>query len=220
MKRCMEVEMENAYKVALEKNPVISVMVTPGHFSTGSYHSNYYLDVSRLKSNAMVARDVARELALPYYTSALVDTIVCMENTKVIGAFLADELLQEGTAVMNSGGEIRVITPMHSIEKKLIFYDNELEWITNRNIIVLTAAVSSGQTLRNTLECLLYYNGIVSGISTLFLYTGAKLDVEINTLFTSDDIPGYKVLPAGKCGMCLTGEKLDALISSEGYKKI
>ena len=208
------------YSISLEKNPIISINVTPGHFSTGSYHSNYYLDVSSLKSNALVARDVARELAMPYYTSALVETIVCMENTKVIGAFLAEELLQEGTAVMNSGGEIHVVTPMYSIDKKMIFYDNELEWIENRNIILLTAAVSSGQTLNNVLECLTYYNGIITGISSLFLYSDAELDMKINTLFTSGDIPGYKVLPSGKCGMCQTGEKLDALISSEGYKKI
>jgi hypothetical protein len=55
---------------------------------------------------------------------------------------------------MNSGGEIHVVTPMHNIEKKLTFYDNELEWIKNRNIILLTTSVSSGQTLNNALECL------------------------------------------------------------------
>lgn len=208
------------YRIALEKNPIISINVIPGHFSTGAYHANFYVDVSSLKSNALVARDVARELALPYYTSALVDTIVCMENTKVIGAFLAEELLSEGTLVMNSGGEIHVVTPMHNIEKKLTFYDNELEWIKNRNIILLTTSVSSGQTLNNALECLTYYGGHVIGISSLFISKGAVPNLNVNTLFSSEDVPGYTTMPYSKCGMCHSGMKLDALIGSEGYMKI
>jgi orotate phosphoribosyltransferase len=212
---------KNTFRVSLEKNPIISMKVTPGHFSTGAFHLNFYLDVSDLKANALVARDVARELAIPYLSSTLVDTIVCMENTKVIGAFLAEELLQDGTAVMNSGCEIHVVTPMiSSIDRKLIFYDNEIEWIENRNIILLTSSISSGQTLNNALECLSYYNGIIKGISALFYSSDAMTEHKIHTLFTSDDIPGYRVLRSEKCGMCMAGEKLDALINSYGYKKI
>ena len=211
---------DRTFNVSLDKNPIISIKVTPGHFSTGSFHSNYYLDESKLKSNALVARDVGRELAMPYLSSALIDTIVCVENTKVIGAFLAEELLQEGTAVMNSGGEIYVVTPMSTVDKKLIFYDNELEWIVNRNIILLTTTISSGRTLGGVLECLSYYKGNVVGISSLFLFPSAVPHLKVNTLFHSDDIPGYEVVPSNMCEMCKNGQKLDALISSEGYKKI
>jgi len=208
------------FKVSFEKNPIISINVTPGHFTTGSFHINYYLDVSSLKANALVARDVARELALPYLASTLVDTIVCMENTKVIGAFLASELLQAGTAIMNSGGEIHVITPRSSIDNNLIFYDNEVEWIENRSVLLLTATVSSGQTLAGALECISYYNGIVNGISALFCYSDVTQDQRIHTLFTSDDIPGYRVISSEKCGMCREGQKLDAIINFDGYKKL
>ena len=211
---------DKTLRISLEKNPIISMKATPGHFTTGAFHTNYYLDVSTLKANALVARDVARELAVPYVSSTLVDTIVCMENTKVIGAFLAEELLQEGTAVMNSGGEIHVVTPMASTDKKLIFYDNEIEWITNRNIVLLTTTISSGRTLDNVIECLTYYKGIITGISALFLFAGAMKDREIHTLFTSDDLPAYEVFHSSECGLCKAGKKLDAIISSEGYKKI
>ena len=207
-------------RISLEKNPIISIAVTPGHFSTSFYHTNYYLDVGTLKSNAYIARDVARELAIPYISSTIVDTIVCMENTKVIGAFLAQELFSEGTAVMNSGGEINVVTPMSSVDGKLIFYDNELEWIKNKHILLLTASISSGRSLTGALECLSYYRGVFAGISALFLYSSAVPHMKINSLFTSDDIPGYKVYSIGECALCKGGEKLDAIISSEGYKKI
>jgi hypothetical protein len=43
------------YRIA-GKNPIISISIIPGHFTTGNAHINNYLDVSGLKSNAMVAR--------------------------------------------------------------------------------------------------------------------------------------------------------------------
>ena len=207
-------------KIPLEKNPLIFMEVTPGHFTTGNIHTNYYLDVSNMKANALIAKDIAKELAIPYFSSTLVDTIICMENTKVIGAFLAEELSQEGAMAMNSGGELHVITPKSTTDRKLIFYDNEVDWVQNKNILLLTAMISSGQTLSNALECISYYDGIITGISSLFLASDAELNEKIHTLFTSDDIPGYKASDSDRCGMCMAGEKLDACISGDGYKKI
>ena len=209
-----------AFNIVLEKNPIISIRVIPGHFTTTNIHVNYYLDVSTLKSNALVARDVGRELAIPYLSSTLVDTIVCMENTKVIGAYLAEELLGEGTAVMNSGGDIHVVTPMQSDGGKLVFYDSEVEWITNKNILLLTATVSSGKTLKSALDCLSFYDGRIAGISALFMLSVDDPTHNIHTLFSAEDIPGYKLSEFDNCGMCMTGQKLDAIISSEGFTKI
>ena len=208
------------FSVSLEKNPVITIGVIPGHFSTSSAHTNNYLDVSGLKSNALVARNVARELAIPYLSSTLVETIVCMERTEVIGAYMAEELLQAGNKVMNAGGEIHVLTPISNVNGKMIFQDSMVEWISNRNIILLVASISSGQTVQSTLECLNYYGGRLAGISTLFISYHDKVEQDVNALFTSDDIPGYKLFHTGECEMCRAGLKLDAIISSEGYTLI
>jgi len=208
------------FSVTLEKNTNISMDVIPGHFSTGSLHTNYFLDVSRLKADAMLAREVARELAVPYFSSTPVDTIVCIENTRVIGAYLAEELFEEGISILNEGAEIFVMTPKNSPDGKLIFYDNEVQLIANRNILLLTTTVSSGRSVNAALECLSYYGGRVVGVSALFLCAGAEPSMEIKTLFTSDDIPGYQAYPCGECGICTSGQPLDALINSEGYKKI
>ena len=75
---------DRAFSVSLTKNPSISMNVIPGHFTTSHFHTNYYLDLDNLKTNVSIARDVAVELALPYLTTKLVDTIVCMEGTEVI----------------------------------------------------------------------------------------------------------------------------------------
>jgi orotate phosphoribosyltransferase len=211
---------DRAYKVSLTKNPKISVKVIPGHYATNSAHINNYLDVSPLKSNALVARDVARELAIPYLSSSLVETIVCMENTKVIGAFIAEELLQHGMSVMNSESEINVVTPLNNTSGKMIFFDSEIKLITNRKILLLVATISSGKTVNNTLECLEYYGGELAGISTLFLASDLNLDLEVNTLFTAEDIHDYKIYNPSECELCKAGVKVNAIISSEGYKKI
>ena len=213
--------MENkTFNVSLAKNPIITIKVTPGHFTTSTRHVNHYLDVSELKTNALVARDVARELAIPYLSSALVDTIVCMERTEVIAAFLAEELLQPGTAVMNSGGEIHVVTPVNNASGKMVFQDSVVDWITNKNILLLVASISSARAAHIGMECIAYYGGRLAGISALFVASPEKQKVNINTLFTSDDIPGYRLFETVECEMCKAGQKIDALISSDGYTRI
>jgi orotate phosphoribosyltransferase len=211
---------DKAFTVSLEKNPIIAIKVIPGHFTTGNAHLNNYLDVSGLKSSAMVARDVAQELAIPYLTSTIVDTIVCMEKTEVIGAFFAQELLQHGAAVMNSGGEIHVVTPTNNVNGNMIFQDNMVERISNRNIILLVASVSSARALHIGMDCISYYGGRLVGISALFVASPENQKDNINTLFTSNDIPGYKLFTTSECELCKAGLKLDAIVSSDGYTKI
>lgn len=211
---------KESFSVPLEKNPSISMKVTPGHFATSHFHITHYLDLSDLKTNASLARDVARELALPYLSSTLVDTIVCLEGTEVIGAYMAEELMQDGTAVINSGQEIHVITPMSNIHKKLMFQSNVQESIINKNIILLISSISSGVTISAALECVSYYGGIVVGISALFNGYKEKLEQEIHAMFTLEDIPEYQGFLPGECQMCKQGDKLDAIILYDGYINI
>jgi len=211
---------DKKFEVPLEKNPIISMSVIPGHFSTSVVHTNYYLDVGTMKANAYIARDVAQELAIPYVSRTMIETIVCMQNTKTIGAFLAQELLREGTAIMNSGGEINVVSPMNSVDGKWIFYDNEVEWINNRHVLLLMATISSDRTLQSAIECLEYYNGIVSGISSLFSYSKIVANNEVNALFTPIDVPGCKIYLTHECELCKAGQPLEAFISNEGFRMI
>ena len=209
-----------AFTVSLTKNPSINMNVIPGHFTTSHFHTTHYLNLDNLKTNASLARDVARELALPYLASTLVDTIVCMEGTSVIGAYMAEELLQEGTSVINSGREIHVVTPISNINRNLMFQSNMQELIFNRNIILLVSSISSGMTLNSALECLSYYGGILVGISALFNAYPKKHEQEINSMFTNGDISGYQIFSPDECPMCKEGHKLDAIIVHDGYIKI
>ncbi|NLX71594.1 MAG: hypothetical protein GX024_12050 [Clostridiales bacterium] len=208
---------DRAFTVSLDKNPVISMKVIPGHFTTSHFHTNYYLDLDNLKTNASVARDVAEELALPYLSSTLVDTIVCIEGTEVIGAYLADELLREGTSVVNSGRDIHVVTPRSNVNRQFIFHHNIQKVIYNKNIILLVSSISSGITFNSALECLSYYGGKLVGVSALFNAYPDMHEQEVHSLFTSKDIPGYQLYSPGECAMCKEGRKLDAIIVHDGY---
>lgn len=209
-----------AFTVSLTKNPSITMKVIPGHFTTNHFHISHYLGLNNLKTNAYLARDVARELALPYLTSTLVDTIVCVEGTNVIGAYMAEELMLEGTSVINSGKEIRIVTPMSNINGELIFHSNMEKYILNQNIILLISSISSGRTLSKVLECLSYYAGRIVGISALFNAYPGKSKEEVNSMFTNEDIPGYQVFSPAQCVMCTESHELDAIIIDGGYTKI
>ncbi len=208
---------QDSFIVSSPKNNAIAIHVTPGHFTTNSSHISHYLDMSELKSNMAVARDVARQLAIPYLTSTLVDTVVCMEGTEIIGAFLAEELLQEGSMVMNSGGEIRIVTPMSNVNGQLVFTKSAYAHIRGKHILLLVASVSSGKTVARAMECLEYYGGQLAGISALFA-AGADVQAHaIYALFTEEDIPGYEYSRPSKCRQCEAKIPLDAIINSFGY---
>lgn len=209
-----------AFSVKCQRNPAIAMEVTPGHFTTSSSHVSHYLDMNELKTNAALARDSAEELAVPYLSGTLVDTIVCMEGTQVIGAFLAQALLQDGTMVMNSGGEIHVVTPVSNTNGQLVFSRNIYHHITDKNIVLLIASASSGKTAAHAIQCLRYYGGHLAGISALFAAVPTYEQTPIHSLFTADDIPGYHFSQTSDCRMCATGKGLDAIITSSGYHEI
>ena len=208
------------FDIPLTKNPLIKMKVVPGHFTTNSSHLSHYLDLNNLKSNAVVAREVTRELALPYLTTTSVDTIVCMEGTEVIGAYMAEELLQKGTSFAEVDRQINVVVPVSNVYRKLMFQHDMQELIDNRNIILLLSSISSGASLNSALECLRYYGGKIVGISTLFNAYPDQFEQKIHTMFTSKDIPDYKLYSPNNCPICSEGRKLDAIIIHDGYLKI
>ncbi|MCL1975385.1 MAG: hypothetical protein FWG61_04390 [Firmicutes bacterium] len=211
--------MENKiFDVWLHKNPLLSIKVIPGHFATSTVHISHYLDMNRMKSTTSIAMDVGREMAIPYLSNTIVNTIVCMERTVVIGSFVAQELLRRGAASIIRGNDIHVISPLSNREGKLVFQESSLGWISNKNIILLVASISGGHTVNSAMECLEYYGGRVVGISALFAASDVK--ERVHALFSKDDIPKYKIYSPGECKMCREGHKLDAVISSEGYTKI
>ena len=78
-------------EIQSKRNKKIVIKVAPGHFATSHSHVNYYVDMTEIKSQHRMARRAAKELAQSYLGTA-VDTLVCLEGTRIVGAFLAEEL--------------------------------------------------------------------------------------------------------------------------------
>ena len=208
------------FTVSLSRNPSIVMNVYPGHYTTNHFHLSHYLDLDNLKTNVSLAKKVAKELAIPYVASTLVDTIVCMEGTELIGAYLAEELTGKSTTAINWNKDIYVVKPMNNVNRQLTFPSNIQNLISDHRTLLLISSVSSGTTLRSAIECLNYYGADLVGISALFTTEPEGLDYEVDYLFTKDDIPNYKMYKIKDCDLCKSGRKLDAIIIQGGYTNL
>ena len=141
------------------KNNTVPLKVVPGHFATNHSHVNYYIDMTTLKTRLSEAGSVAASLAGLYMTNTIVDTIVCLDGTQVIGTLLAQELTRAGYLSMNAHGTIYVVTPEYNSNSQMIFRDNIQPMIQGKHVIVLMASVTTGITIRKSMECISYYGG-------------------------------------------------------------
>ena len=76
--------------------------IVKGHFATNHAHTNYYFDLTTVKSRLSEAGGIAQALVHMYLYDMIVDTIVCMEGTEVIGTLLAQELTKGGFMSKNA----------------------------------------------------------------------------------------------------------------------
>ena len=93
------------------RNPKARIKIMKGHFATSNSHLNTYIDMSTVKTRHNNAKETAKELANAYMTNATIDTIVCLDGTELIGAFMAEFLADTGIMSVNSGKNISIITP-------------------------------------------------------------------------------------------------------------
>ena len=98
----------------------VPLKIRPGHFATNHAHINYYIDVTTLKARTKEAEEVAQALVGMYLYDTVIDTIVCMEGTEVIGAFLAEELAKGGFLSTNAHKSIYVISPEFNNNSQII----------------------------------------------------------------------------------------------------
>ena len=208
-----------AIKIKSKNNSQVKVNVIPGHFATNHSHVNYFIDMTSVKTSYRMAREASEELAKAYAHSTPIDTIVCLEGTEMIGAFLAEKLGHHGNGI-NSGNDIRVITPESNSNNQLIFRDNIQDKIADKQILLLIASASTGKTINRSVECLKYYGGNLAGIASIFSAINEYAGVKVTSVFHVDDMPAYESKLPNECEMCKNGRKVDAIINSFGYSKL
>lgn len=207
----------NAERIRSQKNHQLEVTVYSGHFATRHSHNSHYIDITRMKHEHTMAREAAMTLAQGYTYDKGVDTIVCLDGSEVIGAFLARHLTQNDRFAINSSKNINVITPEFDSNGQLIFRDNLIPMVEGKDVLVLISTVNSGKSARRCLECVEYYGGKAQGIASVFSTKDEVEGVPVYCLFSPQDIPGYTTNDLKACPMCRAGMKIEALSNSYGF---
>ena len=202
------------------KKKNLFLRVAMGHFATSNCHSNYYIDVVSQKSRLSEARAVAEELSSYYYADTVVDTILCLDGTEVIGACFADCLSQAGLLNMNAHKSIYIVSPEIHGGNQFIFRDNIIPMIKDKHVMILAVSVSSGKTAQSAVEAVRYYGGKVAGISSIFSTAKECCGLPVRSVFDPNDLENYKIYPSYDCPLCKSGVKIDALINSHGFSKL
>ncbi|MDR0197288.1 MAG: orotate phosphoribosyltransferase [Oscillospiraceae bacterium] len=207
-------------EIVSRKNEHIKIGMIPGHFATNHSHVNCYVDMDSVKCRFKIAKEAARVISSEY-VSTPVDTIICLEGTRVLGALIAEQLSENYSHSVNDGRDICVITPELDSNRQMIFRDNTQKMVWNKQVLLLISSASTGRTIERSIECLKYYSGKLAAVTAIFsAIDEAGGGIAVHSLFTAEDLPGYFTLPSAECPMCREKQKVDAIINEHGYSKI
>ena len=198
----------------------VSLNVAKGHFATRNSHTNYFVDVTRQQSCIKDAEAVAQQLAQRLTQQMMVDTILCMDGTRVIGTCLAQKLTQGGFRSINSGREVYVLRENWGTSGNLIFRDNAKPMLEGKNVLLLMASITTGGTVRKGIRCVEHYKGQMAGIASIYSHLREIDGIPILSLFDTNDLPGYASYSPENCPMCRAQQELDAVIDKYGYSAL
>lgn len=211
--------MSQEYKIRT-KNKNVFLRVKKGHFATMHSHTNYYIDVTTQKTRLSEAKAVAKELVSTYRTNTIVDTILCLDGTEVIGACVADELTREDYVNMNAHQTIYVIPPEFIGGGQMIFRDNLVPMLKGKHVLILAASVTTGKTAQAAIEAVKYYKGLVVGVSAIFATVDKCGGYPVTSIFDPNDLGDYNSYNSHNCPICEKGERIEAIVNSYGYSAL
>ena len=208
--------MENSYKIRTKKGNLF-LRVAEGHFATSHSHINYFIDVTTQKTRLSEATEVAKELVSYYNTTTIVDTILCLDGTEVIGTCLARELTKGGFMNMNAHQTIYIVTPETVNSSQLLFRDNIVPMIAGKNVLILTSSVATGRTTSVAMDAIKYYGGSVAGLASIYSAVNECNGIPVHSVFDANDLDGYYCVPAHECPLCKEGQMVDGVVNSYGF---
>ena len=198
----------------------VTLRVAKGHFATRHSHINYFIDVTRQQSCLQEAEAVAQQLSQRLQSNTMVDTILCMDGTRVIGTCLARQLTQEGYLSVSSGKEIYLLRENLSSDGKLIFRDNARFMLEGKNVLLLLASITTGSTVEKGIRCIQYYGGNAAGIASIYSHLREVDGIPVVSLFDTEDLPDYASYAPQDCPLCRQGMEIDAVVDKYGYSKL
>ena len=198
----------------------VPLRVAKGHFATNHSHINYYIDITYQKTRLSEAQAVAKYLVKNFKNTTMVDTILCLDGTAVIGTCLAQELTASGCKSINAHNTIYVVEPEFNANSQMIFRDNIQPMIRGKHVLVLMASVTTGFTAKRSLEAIGYYGGQVTGIAAIYRAVNAVGGYPVHSIYSIADIPDYESFDYRECPYCKAGRRIDALVNSFGYSAL
>lgn len=206
------------YTIKSDRDERVFIHAMPGHFISSSNHLNYYIGTSDIKHNHDVSVDAAMLMASYYIERGIeADTVLCLYETQALGAYLAHELSRPNMLNPNPDNTVYVLGPEYDAQGNIIFRDNLRKLIAGRRVIILISCITSGKTVERAMESVSYYGGAVAGITSIFSAVREIDGVDVNTIFTADDVPGYQSYPSHDCPLCRSGARVDAIANGYGY---
>lgn len=197
----------------------VTLRVARGHFATRNSHINYFIDVTATRCSLKQAEAVATQLRSQLQLT-MIDTIICMDNTRVIGTCLAQQLTKGGFRSMNSGEDIYLLRDNVYINGKLIFRDNTHYMLEGKNVLILLASITTGGTVEQAMRTVRYYGGNVVGIASIYSHQQQIDGVPIVSLFHTSDLPNYESYAPETCPLCAKGIEVDAIVDRYGYSTL
>lgn len=211
---------ERMVKFYAKESNRLALHAVQGHFATSHSHINYYIDVTSIKTRVREAKEAASILSGKINSHAYADTIVCMDGTEVIGAFLAEKLEENKVLSTNKHETLYVVSPEINNNNQMIFRDNMKNKIAGKHVILLLDTTTTGETIRRSVECISYYGGIVEKVVSVFSTIQSVDGIPVDTIFTGNEVPGYQAYAQNDCPFCAKGMKIEAMVNGFGYSKL
>ncbi|MCR5109168.1 MAG: orotate phosphoribosyltransferase [Lachnospiraceae bacterium] len=209
--------MQDYKKINYPTNKDVVLRYIPGHFITPNSHVNYYMDLSDMKSRQREARATGEELAQKYMVSDLIDTILCLNGMEVVGSYLANKLTKAGLVSANAHQTIYITSPEYNISGQMMFRENNQHMVRGKRVLILIDTATTGATLKSAIGSIKFYGGVVAGISAIFSVADKIDNIEINSLYSTRDLPNYTSYTPDNCALCKSGEPVDAFCNGFGY---
>ena len=212
--------MQDYKKIDHPKNKDVVLRYIPGHFVTPNSHVNYYMDLTDMKARQREARATGEELADLYLASDVVDTILCLNGTEVVGAYMANKLTKAGLVSANRHQTIYITSPEYSIIGQMIFRENNQHMIKGKKVLILIDTATTGSTLKSALGSIRFYGGTPVGISAIFSVATQIENIPIRYLYSTKNLPDYASYRPDECPLCNKGIPVDAICNGFGYSTV
>ena len=212
--------MQDYKKIDHAKNKDVVLRYIPGHFITPNSHVNYYMDLSDMKARQREARATGEELADLYLASDVIDTILCLNGTDIVGAYMANKLTKAGIISANRHQTMYITHPEYNVGGQMMFRENTQHMIKNKKVLVLIDTATTGDTLRSAIGTIRFYGGTPIGISAIFSVAIQIEDIPIRSLYSTRDLPDYASYRSDSCPLCQQGLAVDAICNGFGYSSI